>query len=99
MALPFYRAGDAVAFTGRKLAVSFHIAGDSGPMTWHAKALTTSYVCCRAQVPKARMNQSAPFLRAPPLGFFLDAVDMRVTPAATPSLLSATPSLTAPHRR
>src|SRR5215471_7302572 len=30
--------------TGRKLAISFHIAGESGPMTWHAKALTTSYL-------------------------------------------------------
>ena len=30
--------------TGRKLAVSFHVAGESGPMTWHAKALTTSYL-------------------------------------------------------
>ena len=29
---------------GRKLAVSFHVAGESGPMTWHAKALTSSYV-------------------------------------------------------
>jgi hypothetical protein len=29
---------------GRKLAVSFHVAGQSGPMTWHAKSLTTSYV-------------------------------------------------------
>ena len=29
---------------GRKLAVSFHVAGESGPMTWHAKALTTSYL-------------------------------------------------------
>ena len=30
--------------TGRKLAVSFHVDGESGPMTWHAKALQTSYV-------------------------------------------------------
>jgi len=29
---------------GRKLAVSFHVVGESGPMTWHAKALTTSYL-------------------------------------------------------
>src|SRR5207244_13300818 len=29
---------------GRRLAVSFHVAGESGPMTWHAKALTTSYL-------------------------------------------------------
>jgi hypothetical protein len=29
---------------GRKLAVSFHVGGATGPMTWHAKALQTSYV-------------------------------------------------------
>src|SRR3954471_13538872 len=29
---------------GRKLAVSFHVVETSGPMTWHAKAMQTSYV-------------------------------------------------------
>ena len=29
---------------GRKLVVSFHAVGSTGPMTWHAKALTTSYL-------------------------------------------------------
>jgi hypothetical protein len=24
--------------------VSFRVVGESGPMTWHAKALTTSYI-------------------------------------------------------
>jgi lysophospholipase L1-like esterase len=28
----------------QNLAVSLHIAGDSGPMTWHAAAFTTSYL-------------------------------------------------------
>jgi hypothetical protein len=28
---------DQKTLTGRKLAVSFHVAGESGPMTWHAK--------------------------------------------------------------
>src|ERR1700716_531660 len=42
VALPFAKQPDDLA--GRRLAVSFHIAGDSGPMTWHAKALTTSYI-------------------------------------------------------
>ena len=42
VALPFAKQPDELA--GRRLAVSFHIVGDSGPMTWHAKALTTSYV-------------------------------------------------------
>src|SRR3954467_12598332 len=42
IALPFAKQPDELA--GRRLAISFHIAGDSGPMTWHAKAVTTSYV-------------------------------------------------------
>ena len=29
---------------GRKLVVSFHAVASTGPMTWHAKALTTSYL-------------------------------------------------------
>src|SRR3954469_18528139 len=44
VALPFVRKSAPSAMAGRKLAVSFHIAGESGPMTWHAKALTTSYL-------------------------------------------------------
>jgi hypothetical protein len=39
-----FRGLPAPSLAGRKLAVSFHIAGESGPMTWHAKALTTSYL-------------------------------------------------------
>ena len=42
--LPFVPEDDAGSFLGRKLAVSFHVRGESGPMTWHAKALTTSYL-------------------------------------------------------
>ena len=42
--LPFASNASAADLAGRKLAVSFHVAGESGPMTWHAKALTTSYV-------------------------------------------------------
>ena len=42
--LDFVRNPESMELAGRKLAVSFHIAGESGPMTWHAKAMTTSYV-------------------------------------------------------
>ena len=82
VALPFYRAGDAVAFTGRKLAVSFHIAGDSGPMTWHAKALTTSYVSLPGSGSKGADESERAFPASTTSWFFLDAVDMQVTPAA-----------------
>ena len=42
VALPFVNKGSELR--GRKLAVSFHVVGASGPMTWHAKALQSSYV-------------------------------------------------------
>ena len=44
VALPFVPEDEAGSFLGRKLAVSFHVRGEGGPMTWHAKALTTSYL-------------------------------------------------------
>ena len=49
VSLPFVSAGK---LAGRKLAVSFHVAGESGPMTWHAKALTTSYLSMRSWLRK-----------------------------------------------
>ena len=81
--LAFVRDADAAELAGRKLAVSFHVAGESGPMTWHAKALTTSYRRPRpAPAPRARRRTS----RLSPIRtaswFFLDAVDMMV-PADT----------------
>src|SRR5215510_4454655 len=44
IALPFVKEAAPAELAGRKLAVSFHVPGESGPMTWHAKALQTSYV-------------------------------------------------------
>jgi len=44
MKLGFVHGNGADAdLAGRKLAVSFHTVGSTGPMTWHAKAMTTSY--------------------------------------------------------
>ena len=34
--LRFVNPGSVAALAGRKLAVSFHVVGESGPMTWHA---------------------------------------------------------------
>lgn len=82
VALPFYRAGDAVAFAGRKLAVSFHVAGDSGPMTWHAKALTTSYVTLPGSGSHGAEESERAFPASTTSWFFLDAVDMQLSPAA-----------------
>ena len=74
VALPFAKQPDELA--GRRLAVSFHIAGDSGPMTWHAKALTTSYVTAPGAGAKGALEDEAAFLYATASWFFLDAVEM-----------------------
>lgn len=61
---------------GRRLAVSFHIVGESGPMTWHAKALTTSYVTAPGAGSKGTSEDEAPFLYTTASWFFLDAIEM-----------------------
>ncbi len=65
------------ALTGRKLAVSFHVTGPSGPMTWHAKGLTTSYLTppgAGAEASAAESDEAYPFSTAS--WYFLDAVDV-----------------------
>ena len=67
---------------GRKLAVSFHVAGPTGPMTWHAKALQTSYIGRpRSGIQTADEDDTAfPFTTTS--WYFLDAVDV-VAPSDT----------------
>ena len=76
--LAFAKQPDDLA--GRRLAVSFHIADDSGPMTWHAKALTTSYVTAPGAGAKGALEGEAAFPYATASWFFLDAVEMTGTP-------------------
>lgn len=78
---------------GRKMAVSFHIVGSSGPMTWHAKALTTSYVSGpnSGAVSEQESEQSFPYSTAS--WFFLDAVDMML-PKTTKVILNFGDSIT-----
>jgi lysophospholipase L1-like esterase len=72
--LPFVREGAMLA--GRKLAVSFHVAGESGPMTWHAKALNTSYLTAPGAGAKGEAEDEAAFPFSTASWYFLDAVDM-----------------------
>ena len=59
-----------------QLAVSFHVAGESGPMTWHAKALTTSYVSAPGAGAKGALEDEAAFPYTTASWFFLDAIEM-----------------------
>src|SRR6266851_372481 len=73
---------DPAELAGRKLAISFHVAGESGPMTWHAKALTTSYVTAPGAGSKGKSEDEAAFPYSTASWFFLDAVEMMAPPAS-----------------
>ncbi len=73
IALPFAQGHDLL---GRKLGISFHIDGESGPMTWHAKALTTSYVTAPNAGSKGADGGERAFPYSTTSVFFVDAVDM-----------------------
>jgi lysophospholipase L1-like esterase len=74
--LPFALKDDAGSFLGRKLAISFHVKGESGPMTWHAKALTTSYLTMPHDGAVSLREDEAAFPFSTTSVFYLDAVDM-----------------------
>jgi lysophospholipase L1-like esterase len=80
--LPFVNANNHDLLDGRKLAVSFHIPEASGPMTWHAKALQTSYVTLPGSGLQTHDERETNFPYSTASWFFLDAVDMRA-PADT----------------
>ena len=74
VALPFVKPGNDLR--GRKLAVSFHVAGSSGPMTWHAKALQSSYVTLPGAGAQGHVAGEEAFPYATASWYFLDALDM-----------------------
>jgi lysophospholipase L1-like esterase len=74
--LPFFTKMGKHALAGRKLAVSFHIVGESGPMTWHAKALTTSYLTAPGAGAKGEREDETAFRYTTASWYFLDAVEM-----------------------
>lgn len=80
--MPFARNPKGGALVGRKVAVSFHVAGESGPMTWHAKALQTSYLTASGAGSKSADESDAAFPFSTTSWFFLDALDMQVRPSS-----------------
>lgn len=74
--LPFVCDPSANELAGRKLAVSFHVVGESGPMTWHAKALQSSYVTWPGAGAQGHAESEAAFPFATASWYFLDALDM-----------------------
>jgi lysophospholipase L1-like esterase len=82
IALPFSGEAGRVGLQGRKLALSFHVAGESGPMTWHAKGLTTSYLTPPDAGAAGASEDEGAFPFSTASWYFLDALDMKV-PADT----------------
>ncbi|HEY1878311.1 MAG TPA: GDSL-type esterase/lipase family protein, partial [Caulobacteraceae bacterium] len=78
VALPFVQAPTSPLLRGRKLAVSFHVMGESGPMTWHAKALQTSYVSPPGSGPKGQDEGESALPYSTTSWYFLDEVDMNL---------------------
>jgi lysophospholipase L1-like esterase len=77
--LPWVTQPSDPLLAGRKLAVSFHIAGASGPMTWHAKALTTSYLSPPRSGSHGEDDDTA-FPLSTTSWFFLDRLDVMAAP-------------------
>jgi lysophospholipase L1-like esterase len=91
--LPFVHNPDDPMLTGRKLAVSVHVAGASGPMTWHAKALQTSYVSLPHSGAVGATETESAFPFSTTSWFFLDAVLM-TAPAHTKVVVAFGDSIT-----
>lgn len=75
--LPFVKSNADQSLIGRRLAVSFHVVGESGPMTWHAKAVTTSYLTSQGTAAKGDADGIADFPYSTASWYFLDAIDMQ----------------------
>jgi lysophospholipase L1-like esterase len=93
VSLPFVRDPAAPELLGRKLAVSFHVAGESGPMTWHAKALTTSYLTAPGAGAKGAAEDEQEFPFSTASWYFLDALDM-MAPADACAIVALGDSIT-----
>jgi lysophospholipase L1-like esterase len=87
------RDPSAKELQGRKLAVSFHVVGETGPMTWHAKALQTSYVTAPGAGARGQDEGEAAFPFSTASWFFLDAIDMKA-PADTRVVVAFGDSIT-----
>ena len=93
VALPFVAQGAPTGLDGRKLAVSFHVAGSTGPMTWHAKALQTSYVSGPGSGSHGAEESDAALPFTTTSWYFLDAIDVQA-PQGTSTIVCFGDSIT-----
>lgn len=81
VALPYVGNPTAPELAGRKLAASFHVVGDSGPITWHAKALQTSYLTPPGAGALGELEDDSAYPNSTTGWYFLDALDMVADPS------------------
>ena len=93
VALPFVAQGAPTGLDGRKLAVSFHVAGSTGPMTWHAKALQTSYVSGPGSGSHGAEESDAALPFTTTSWYFLGAIDVQA-PQGTSTIVCFGDSIT-----
>lgn len=89
----FLRQASLERLDGRKLAVSFHVPGPTGPMTWHSKALQTSYVTAPRAGLHANDESDGAFLYTTTSWFYVDAIDV-MAPADTAVVVCLGDSIT-----
>lgn len=93
VSLPFVKNAADPMLIGRRLAVSFHVVGESGPMTWHAKALTTSYLTVPGAGSRGSDESESAFPLSSTSWYFLDEVVM-TAPSATHVIVAFGDSIT-----
>lgn len=93
VALPFASAIPKAYLQARKLAISFHIPSESGPMTWHAKGMATSYITAPGGGSQGATEDEAAFPYGTTSWYFVDALDMKVA-ADTQVIVALGDSLT-----
>ena len=81
--LSFVTNADDPMLDGRMLAVSFHTVGATGPMTWHAKALTTSYVTAPGAGSRGAESSDTAFPYTTTSWYFVDALEVMAPPTTS----------------
>lgn len=77
VSLDFARDPEKLLLFGRKLAISFHVVGSSGLMSWHSKALQTNYITAPGAGSHSADESDEAFPYTSTSWYFLDAVDTR----------------------
>lgn len=67
---------------GRKASVSFHVMGTNSPISWHSKALRTSYITEPWSNPCSADERDIAYTQTSSACFYLDAFDVADVPDA-----------------